>query len=196
MTNKLMLLDRIRGTEIQKVMVQSLENGVPVEMAVRIAGISVGTHYGWLKRGEQSFDALDAGAKRLAKADRACLDYLKAVRRAEADAVQRNAMLIQVAAREHWQAAAWYLERRYPDTWGRRDRQEISGPGGAPLQVKAELMHQFMREAEMNGFQPDVVDDHVLKIESTDDIAYVTGGDNSTELAEPGDDSDSADYED
>ena len=24
-----------------------------------------------------------------------------------------------------WQAAAWKLERRYPDEWGRRDRLEL-----------------------------------------------------------------------
>jgi hypothetical protein len=27
------------------------------------------------------------------------------------------------AASSGWQASAWYLERKYPDRWGRRDKQ-------------------------------------------------------------------------
>lgn len=30
--------------------------------------------------------------------------------------------VIRHAARDTWQAAAWWLERRYPDEWGRKDR--------------------------------------------------------------------------
>jgi hypothetical protein len=36
----------------------------------------------------------------------------------------------------NWQALAWFLERTRPDKFGRRERitQELSGPGGLPLQ--------------------------------------------------------------
>ena len=35
--------------------------------------------------------------------------------------------LVQSAAPQHWQAAAWWLERSFPDRYGRRDRNEVSG---------------------------------------------------------------------
>ncbi len=34
-----------------------------------------------------------------------------------------------------WTALAWFLERRFPDRYGRRNyvKQEVSGPGGQPV---------------------------------------------------------------
>jgi hypothetical protein len=48
-------------------------------------------------------------------------DWLDAVEAAEAEAVARNVAVIQKAAQSQWQAAAWWLERRYPDEWRLRD---------------------------------------------------------------------------
>ena len=36
--------------------------------------------------------------------------------------------------RSQWQAAAWRLERRYPDRWG-RTRHEVTGADGGPVAV-------------------------------------------------------------
>lgn len=35
-----------------------------------------------------------------------------------------------------WRAAAFILERRHPDRWGRQERREISGPGGGPIRTE------------------------------------------------------------
>lgn len=45
---------------------------------------------------------------------------------------------IREAARapKHWTAAAWYLERKHPERWGRR-RLEITGPEGDPIELRA-----------------------------------------------------------
>jgi hypothetical protein len=43
---------------------------------------------------------------------------------------------IEQAASEHWQAAAWKLERRYPKDYGRSVQQhEVGGPDGGPLTI-------------------------------------------------------------
>jgi len=34
-----------------------------------------------------------------------------------------------------WQAAAWKLERRYPDKYGRRTRHEVTGAEGGPVEL-------------------------------------------------------------
>lgn len=48
-------------------------------------------------------------------------EWRDAVEAAEAEAVARNVAVIQKAAQSQWQAAAWWLERRYPDEWRLRD---------------------------------------------------------------------------
>lgn len=60
----------------------------------------------------------------------------QAVKEALAEAEAAMVDCIQKAAKnETWCAAAWMLERRNPETWGKKDtiRAEHSGPNGAPL---------------------------------------------------------------
>lgn len=46
---------------------------------------------------------------------------------------------ITVAAVKSWQAAAWLLERRWPERFGQRQRIEHSTPPGEALNVKHDL---------------------------------------------------------
>ena len=39
----------------------------------------------------------------------------------------------------HWQAAAWRLERKNYDHWGRKERHELTGASGTPLIPEADL---------------------------------------------------------
>lgn len=50
----------------------------------------------------------------------------------------RNLSLIQAAAGDgHWQAAAWILERKYPDRFGRRERINLEGSkDGEPVTIR------------------------------------------------------------
>lgn len=89
--------------------------------AAAACGIAGSTFDAWLRRGargEQPFAALaDAVEKALAEA--------------EAVKVQK----IHTASDEHWQAAAWWLERTSPKKWGRKDALELSGDQDAPVKV-------------------------------------------------------------
>jgi transposase len=38
-----------------------------------------------------------------------------------------------------WQAAAWILERRHPDRWGRRERVELTGRDGGPVESRVNV---------------------------------------------------------
>ena len=54
-------------------------------------------------------------------------DFADAVRKAEAEAEQRFVRRIERAVEAGtWQAAAWGLERRRRDDWGRFDRLEVN----------------------------------------------------------------------
>jgi transposase len=50
-----------------------------------------------------------------------------AIQKAEADAEVRNVAIIQKAAGETWFAAAWWLERKRPEDWGRKDKLDHGG---------------------------------------------------------------------
>ncbi len=54
-------------------------------------------------------------------------DFQDLIRRAEAEGVKLNLAVIQAAAAsgKSWQAAAWFLERKYPEQWGRTETLSI-----------------------------------------------------------------------
>lgn len=94
---------------ITAAVVQAISTGNTRDTAAAYAGIRRTTLYEWLARGR----AATEGVYR---------DFADAVEKAEADAVVISVALIRSAAQKNWQAAAWWLERRYPDEWGRKDR--------------------------------------------------------------------------
>lgn len=84
-----------------------LEAGVALETAASAVGIARRTIYNWLERAEE-VDAPEVCvrfAERIEKARSAC----------EADLVERVAK----EAREDWKAAAWLLERLFPERYAR-----------------------------------------------------------------------------
>jgi transposase len=104
----------IRAGNYQKVVAQAL-------------GVSEVTWYNWLKRGEQ--EANEGKDTLRAK-------FFKEIKRAEAEAIIRNVAIIQKAAATTWQAAAWWLERRYPDEWGKKDTTTISADNDTKIVIK------------------------------------------------------------
>lgn len=57
----------------------------------------------------------------LARWRRRYVDFAERLKKAEGDAITRNLAIINRAAAEGtWQAAAWWLERRYPEEYGRQ----------------------------------------------------------------------------
>jgi hypothetical protein len=51
--------------------------------------------------------------------------FSDALEKAEADAKMAAIANIHQAGRKSWQASAWYLERRYADEFGRRERVDV-----------------------------------------------------------------------
>ncbi len=56
-------------------------------------------------------------------------EFLNRVRTAEAQAAERLFGLIEKRAKDHWQAAAWMLERRHPELF-RKDAELPDRPIG------------------------------------------------------------------
>ncbi len=106
---------------VQEKIVAYLRAGAYVETAVVAAGVGKTQFYDWLKRG--------------AAGEATYVAFAAAVEEAQAQSEMRDLALIGKAAETQWQAAAWRLERRLPQRWGRHERHEVSGPNGGPISV-------------------------------------------------------------
>lgn len=102
-----------------------IQRGATYELASAYAGISYSTFRNWMRKGEEQ-DEQENGDE--------FLDFYRAVKNAEGVAAMLWLDKIDKAADGgYWQAAAWKLERRYPQQYG-KTVQEIQGKDGAPIE--------------------------------------------------------------
>jgi Helix-turn-helix domain of resolvase len=108
----------------QSQIVKLLEAGNYRETVCGACAIGTSTLYRWLERGavEQSGIYYDF---------RVAVERAEAVAEAEAVAVLRSAIV-----EGDWRATLAYLERRHGERWGRRQTNQIVGPGGGPLRTE------------------------------------------------------------
>lgn len=102
--------------ETHQTIVGAIQLGMYQEQAALMAGISRGTFFRWMERG------LKGGNQ-----NTRYREFRDAVEKARAEAEARKLRAIHIAADNGtWQAAAWWLERSFPDRWGRRDKVEVT----------------------------------------------------------------------
>ena len=111
--------------EMHDMVVGALKAGNYIETAAALVGIHHDTLRDWIKKGRKGDPRYEVLAN----------DVAQAIASAEA----RDLAVIGKAANEHWQAAAWRLERRFNDRWGRKNDVSLSGKNGAPP-LKMELI--------------------------------------------------------
>jgi transposase len=102
--------------ERQRAVIDALRAGCYKATAAEYAGIGVSTLHRWLETGEADHDNDRQSDYR---------DFWEAVKKADAEFQMWALLQIDNAARDgSWQAAAWRLERKYPQLWGRKQRVE------------------------------------------------------------------------
>jgi transposase len=103
----------------------AVATGCTYRQAALVAGISYETFNEWRKTKAQFSDALE---------------------KAEAQGVLSRLMRIQNAAREGaWQADAWWLERRQPEQWGKRDKLDVHHDGELHVRQTSEAIAVIMQ---------------------------------------------------
>lgn len=102
--------------EVQRRILQVLQAGGYVETAVAAAGVSMRSYTRWMGRGRE--DAADYAPE--------YEQFRQLVHQARAESEARNVALIAQAAATNWNAAAWLLERQYPERWARPSQREKS----------------------------------------------------------------------
>ena len=110
--------------ETQTKIVQGIKLGATYELAAQYGGISYNTFNEWMKRG-------DAEIKRRSgpnvkenttkwDTEEPFVEFYEAIKETEGEAAILWLAKIEKAATDNWQAAAWKLERRYPNNYGRQ----------------------------------------------------------------------------
>ena len=87
--------------------VRAIRRGLPYKLAAAAGGVSFNTFVRWRNAGSKPDAPLHFRR------------FLNQLRTAEAQAAEKLFGLIEDRAKEHWQAAAWMLERRHPDLFGK-----------------------------------------------------------------------------
>lgn len=138
--------------EVQHRIVQAIQAGNYMETAAAYAGINKSTLYLWLKRGAREKERLEKNSRaRMRKSEAPFVEFSNAIQKALAEAEMRDVMLIGKAAAEQWQAAAWRLERKFPQRWGRRVAIEDAKERDSARNALAELMQRLREEADGDG---------------------------------------------
>ena len=102
--------------------------GIPVAVAAQRANVSRRSLHRWLSDGRVTRPPPTAPPP-LVTDDRPLPELLA---EAEPDLIEA---IDRAAQRGSWQAAAWYLERAFPDRWARRE----AGPEPGPMDAFSEL---------------------------------------------------------
>lgn len=121
--------------QLQAKICDAIRVGCYIETAAAYCGISKDTFYNWLRKGARA----NSGIYK---------DFSDAVEKAIAEAEFRDVMIIANAAATDWKAAAWKLERKHPDRWGRKDKVsaevehsgEVKNTNKQEVHVKQEII--------------------------------------------------------
>lgn len=107
------------------------------------ANISERSFYEYLNRGEAD---LQAGKKSI------FTRFFQSYKKAETMHKLKRLNQIEKAAEEgNWQAAAWELERCYPDEYGKRIAAEVSGKDGGSIKTETEISGSIKSAVDLSA---------------------------------------------
>ena len=165
---------RLLTPEVQKVICEAIEAGTTLEIAARAARIGPRTLDEWLHHGRNEL-------RENPDAEGPCADFVRAVTVASATFEKDTLAIIQDAAPKNWTAAAWLLERKFPERYAKVDRLRVSGDetNDKPVQIseqerKDRLLEKLAKIAEKNlerlgkNDEPEVIDGDLIEFRNPD----------------------------
>lgn len=142
--------------EIQEEICKVIRSGNYIETAAAYAGVHKSSIYEWMKRGAREKDRLRKNPKaRMKKSEAIYVDFSDAIEKALAHAEIRDVAIIGKAAETQWQAAAWRLERKFRDRWGRNDFKDSEKLDIQLEKAKLEIQLLEERIKQMKGESKD-----------------------------------------
>ena len=120
--------------DLQESFLDGLKLGLTHKLAAQRAGLGESTYYSWIAKGREAKSGLYR-------------EFLDEVMRVEGEAAGELLTQIGQHSKDDWRAAAWILERRHPDDYGKRT--ELTGKAGGPMQLDSKTEHVFQPTAEV-----------------------------------------------
>ncbi len=108
--------------ELRAVIIDAVSAGNYFTTAASVAGIHINTLYRWLSEGE-------------ADEDSQYHEFYLDMQTAEAEAEVSIVSVVRSAANSDYRAGLELLSRRFPDRWSSRNRTELTGEHGAPVEL-------------------------------------------------------------
>lgn len=123
--------------EVQKAICKLIAEGNYLDTACKLVGINFTTFRRWILQGEHDMDGK-------------FYEFSEAVKQAEAIAESERVRLILAAGKKDgdWKANAWYLERKYPEKWGRKERIDSHVTSEHTEKHEHLVEHQFDTDPE------------------------------------------------
>lgn len=114
--------------ELAEEMAEYLEDGLYIQEACTLAGVSKSSVYKILRKGTADIEAGESTPE---------ADFTHAIKRALASAERESLKAVRAAGKlpQFWAADAWYLERRYPGKYGKKDRVALEHSGSMGIGV-------------------------------------------------------------
>ena len=110
-------------TELTEEIAKYLRAGNYIETTAALVGINRDSIYEWLKRGAAEQERLMKNPRaRIRKREQIFVEFSDTVKQAQSQSEAMLVGLVGKAAEKNWTAAAWRLERKFPDKWGRTER--------------------------------------------------------------------------
>jgi hypothetical protein len=125
--------------ELRLRLCQDLEDGLTRTAAVARAGISYDTFRRWMNDQSKPENVV----------------FSEAVKKAEQDAVAKAVGHVRDAMPDTWQAAAWWLERKFPEHWG-SERKVVKELRRQVAELQAMLAGKASAAEEVKKFLAEV----------------------------------------
>ena len=126
---------------VQDRILQAVNVGATYELAAQYGGVAYSTFNNWMARGRAEIERRESprvaeGSKQW-DTEQLYVEFVEALKGAEGNAAIKWLALIDKAAVDTWQAAAWKLERRYPEDYGRQvqDLRHTVPVGGLTINI-------------------------------------------------------------
>lgn len=150
---------RGRPSKLTPAIIAKVQEILPVALYVETVAAYLGvdrqTFYNWMRRGEREAKRLQRKRTKPLAKEAIYLEFHAAIQKALAEGEFLNALLIRQAASDgkSWPAAAWLLERRFPERWGHKQHIEHSGPQQQPIPLTVSLEQILLAHKELEDWQ-------------------------------------------
>jgi hypothetical protein len=146
-----LLMPAGRRPNLTPEMIDGVRRLVPVVFYLKTVadylGVPARTLRHWRQRGRREADRLAAQLDtEPEQSERLFFDFHQAFTRGLAEGELHELEAIRQASPKHWQAAAWRLERRFPEKWGSHRRE---------LALLRKKVRELQKALDQRGFPPD-----------------------------------------